>query len=96
MLFSHSSTRAVTDHPRNVPDGVLERRPANGGVLVLTFVPAFVSTACAAHRAAAAAEQQRLGLPGRPYEPRADLAALAGANALRVLEQAQEDTADAP
>ncbi|MEZ0493108.1 dipeptidase [Kineococcus sp. TBRC 1896] len=43
VLFSHSSCRTVTDHPRNVPDGVLERLPDNGGVLMVTFVPAFVS-----------------------------------------------------
>ncbi|MEU5696379.1 dipeptidase [Actinosynnema sp. NPDC020468] len=43
IVFSHSSCRAVADHPRNVPDDVLERLPANGGVCMITFVPAFVS-----------------------------------------------------
>jgi membrane dipeptidase len=45
VLFTHSSCRAVTDHPRNVPDDVLEALPANGGVCMVTFVPRFVSAA---------------------------------------------------
>src|SRR5205085_414089 len=43
VIFSHSASRALNDHPRNVPDSILARLKANGGVVMVTFVPAFVS-----------------------------------------------------
>ena len=43
VIFSHSSARAVTDVPRNVPDDILQQLPKNGGVVMVTFVPGFIS-----------------------------------------------------
>ncbi|MGH7702030.1 MAG: dipeptidase [Gemmatimonadales bacterium] len=92
VIFSHSSTRALTDHRRNVPDSILARLPANGGVIMITFVPAFVSQAVADAEAAqtAALKELRAGVTDqaerdrieREYEaahplPRATLAQVA-------------------
>ena len=60
VIFSHSSARALVDVPRNVPDQVLRRLPANGGVVMISFVPDFTSKEMAAWAAADEREQARL------------------------------------
>ncbi len=82
VIFSHSSTRALVDHPRNVPDDVLERLKTNGGVVMVTFVPGFVSEKVRANGAAHEAEQARLKAlySGAPQKVKELLAAWDAAN----------------
>ena len=60
VIFSHSSARALNDVPRNVPDDVLQLLPKNGGVVMVTFVPGFLSPKVAAWQKLQDAEQARL------------------------------------
>jgi membrane dipeptidase len=60
VIFSHSSARALTDVVRNVPDNILQMLPKNGGVVMVTFVPGFLSTEVAAWSRRQTEEENRL------------------------------------
>jgi len=82
VIFSHSSARALVDVPRNVPDAVLRRLPANGGVVMVSFVPDFTSPEMAVWGDADERESKRLTAltPGDAAQVKQELARWRQAN----------------
>src|SRR5262249_38794493 len=65
VMFSHSSARALDDHPRDVPDDILLLVAKNGGVVMANFATSYVSDAHRRWDADRAAERARYNAP--PY-----------------------------
>jgi len=81
VIFSHSSARALNDHPRNVSDAVLAQLAANRGVIMVTFPPMYINDAFRRWSADHDAEKARLNAPpfgglyiGQPEQAKAALA----------------------
>lgn len=84
VIFSHSCCRALCDNPRNVPDDVLKLLPANGGIIMITFFPEYLTERSSKHAELKKEEKARLdkAYPGHPDNVKAGLKAWDAAHPL--------------
>jgi membrane dipeptidase len=47
VIASHSSTRAISKHPRNVSDDMLRALAKNGGIVMINFYPVYIDEGAA-------------------------------------------------